>query len=365
MPPPNQTDRSTLADQDTCGSSAPPSDRAAEGQGGDDELANPFEVDPLCPANLTSDASPDAVPTDSDPVGCVDLGCDNFASDWRDPRTHSGQCLLGRNASAHLTSPVANSSTPLSPPLKPSPVHALTEEVQASPAPGEDTYNVVSFPSPRGSRKTGRPRKRKVSVVGTSTRVGRIKGRPKRIANRPGQPRRWRDLTEREKFRLSIEHCKASRGIAVTLNLSLGRAASLVSETNVTSPVRLFQNSLNRALKDAGLAEIPYGLKFELSPAGRLHLHGVFEHGDMSQEQLARLKRAFRNAAGFIKGKAGASQVKFQEITDAAGWDRYLSKAIRKTSKHMGVERLLLISRSLKRKTRYFYEESRRGRWTG
>ena len=81
---------------------------------------------------------------------------------------------------------------------------------------------------------------------------------------------RWNDLTEAARFRAASEYTERADGLAVTLNLSIGREASYLSDDRQTKITRLFQNRLNKELKASGLSGLPYAFSFELSPDGRL-----------------------------------------------------------------------------------------------
>ena len=167
----------------------------------------------------------------------------------------------------------------------------------------------------------------------------------------------WKRLTRSERFAEVVRNAAADGGFAVTLNLSIGREHG-TSESE--DPMRNISKRMNEALNRHDLAGLPLALLLEAAPGdGRLHLHGVVILRDHDK---SRVMKALREGAGFIHGNTGSRQADLKPIYDAEGWSNYLSKAVRRTGRNVGHDRLIWISQSLTRPARDRYEEIRRGR---
>jgi hypothetical protein len=83
---------------------------------------------------------------------------------------------------------------------------------------------------------------------------------------------RWKFASEAEKARYCAHAALGRSGVAFSLNLSREKAQRLRESAD---PCRSITDTLNRKLKDVGLSGLPYLFKFEESPSGKLHLHGV------------------------------------------------------------------------------------------
>ncbi|QEU08699.1 hypothetical protein [Paracoccus yeei] len=173
------------------------------------------------------------------------------------------------------------------------------------------------------------------------------------------KPTRWNDLHEAARFRVASEYTERAEGLAVSLNLSIGRESSYLSEDRQTKITRLFQNRLNGELKAAGLSGLPYAFTFELSQDGRLHLHGVLDAHGHDRDAIA---NALRKAAGEIQGRAKARQVKLDLVHDGAGWASYTNKERKRTSQRLDLERLTIMSQSMSRLAKQYSDEARKAR---
>lgn len=167
----------------------------------------------------------------------------------------------------------------------------------------------------------------------------------------------WDRLTSSQRFLAAIETTARNQGLAVTLAFSAGRERTLLASKD---PTRLLTHYLNRGLKAAGVA-VPYSLRFEVSPEGRLHAHGVLIASGPTGADLGQLKAVLVSAAGKIQGRAGSKQCVFKDISDAEGWHSYLLKSHTKTAKALGTQKTSVISRRMLQIARSEYEASRKG----
>ncbi|MCV3210036.1 hypothetical protein OHD62_19530 [Mesorhizobium sp. YC-39] len=171
-------------------------------------------------------------------------------------------------------------------------------------------------------------------------------------------PRRttWERLSAEDRFVATIEAAGRRQGIALTLNLSKEREITLRASKD---PARLLSTYINRELGKAGLAAA-YSIRFEISPAGRLHVHGAVVDSSYDPSSLNELKRALVAAAGKIHGKAGSRQCVFRELYYPAGWHAYLRKTRRKICHELGIDKITFISRGMREIARAdFHERSR------
>lgn len=157
-------------------------------------------------------------------------------------------------------------------------------------------------------------------------------------------PKTWKKASKADKFVASIGSVGAGRGYAFTLNLSGSQEAALKAAGD---PTRRISDRINRALKGVGVCAPEYSFTLEISPLGRLHLHGAIHVPQW--HDLTSVKRALMQAGGKLKGHAASRQVKLKPIDNAEGWAGYLQKDVRKTKRSLGTDKLTYISMPLRR----------------
>jgi hypothetical protein len=149
------------------------------------------------------------------------------------------------------------------------------------------------------------------------------------------------------KFRHSIIAAQRLGGIAISLNLSPAREAALRAAAD---PARVMSMFIRRAFKEVVAGVPPHGFQLEISPEGRLHLHGHLIPGDLTDRK--RMKRALMAAGGSLDGRAASRQVKLKQIYDAPGWARYIAMDGRKTRRELGTDKITFLSAGLRALTR-------------
>lgn len=222
---------------------------------------------------------------------------------------------------------------------------------RSSSSPEPDQTDARNAADPTGGRgDTGsRPRVRPSKAAHTKRTV--TSSGTSQIILKP-----WNRLAPDDRFGEAIRHAAAQGGHSVTLNLSIGRQSGCFSSDD---PMRNISKRINEALNDHGLADLPLALRLEAAPdTDQLHLHGVLIPGP---HNLAIIKKALRQGAGLIEGRSGSRQVKLGDLPKPDGWAGYLAKAVRRTSRIVGHDRLTWVSHSLTSSTREHYEEVRRG----
>lgn len=142
-------------------------------------------------------------------------------------------------------------------------------------------------------------------------------------------------------------------GLTFTLNLSAACEKALLRSDN---PARAMSDRINRALKALGCAAPAYGFALEISPAGRVHLHGAVLPGAID---LDTLKRALMKAGGKLKSHAASRQLKFKPFDPtkgAHGWTGYITQDERITRRALATDKITFISSGLRRLTRSDWE---------
>ncbi|WP_347920279.1 hypothetical protein [Paracoccus marcusii] len=184
--------------------------------------------------------------------------------------------------------------------------------------------------------------------------------KPKRAANLNRRP--WSRLPEPARLYSAATYCEEVGGMAVSLNLHPDTAARWTAGTLKTRTTDLFRDGLNRALKAAGIAGLPYLLQFEIAPGGRLHVHGVIDTHDRDPTEIDAIKLALRTAAGRIDGKAAGRQLMLKAVTDGPGWATYLGKVRELTLAQMNLDAITITSRPMTKRAGIFHENARRKR---
>ena len=184
--------------------------------------------------------------------------------------------------------------------------------------------------------------------------------KPKRAANAPKMAPAWLRLSKAARVRASIEYAEAVGGLAVSLNLHPTKDTAYSSGRLKTSVRRLFRDALNRALDAAGIKELACCLQFEVSPHGRLHLHGVIDTHDRDPAEVDAIKLAMRKAAGQIMGKGAARQLCLKPITGAAGWASYIQKAPTPTLAQLKQDMPPIISHAMARRAGNHHDNARK-----
>jgi hypothetical protein len=166
--------------------------------------------------------------------------------------------------------------------------------------------------------------------------------------------------TDADKLSAAVWHAAEAQGLAVSLNLGLAREVLL---THCDQPARRMMKSLSRHLSAVGLGKIPYAFSFELTPVGatdRLHLHGVIDTSGLTSGDLDRLSTALRKAASEATGAIGGQrQLDMKPLPSAAGWADYILKDMGRTSRLLGVENPIMISKTMRRLAREYFERLR------
>lgn len=137
-------------------------------------------------------------------------------------------------------------------------------------------------------------------------------------------------------------------GISFTLNLSDELQATLCDHPN---PARLMSGYINRELKkEVGIA-FPYAFRFEVSPRGRLHLHGVLIPYSFDEDHVLAIDKALGRAGG--KQRTDILRTNTQSylgtLHDGLGWFAYLQKSGDDAARFLGTEKVTFISTPLKK----------------
>lgn len=196
----------------------------------------------------------------------------------------------------------------------------------ACPVKGDNTPNPTPSSAPLTSAS---------SAASASTET--VKAPPKKASQK----------TAPKKFGRAVELAKRQSGYAFTLNLSQARECSLRRSDD---PARAMSDFINRAFKRLSqLTDLPapgYGFVLEISPAGRLHLHGTIILGGHNLEAV---RSALKEAGGKIKGHAAGPQLLTKPVFLASGWTQYCGEDAFQTMQVLGTRKITFLSAGLRR----------------
>ena len=218
------------------------------------------------------------------------------------------------------------------------------------------TRLITAVENPTATPKKKPKSKSTASTGKTSRRNSTSRTRRTVEVTGPANPviRRWRDLDELDKLKLSVRATQGHRGCTFSLNLSAGRAAGFAARENA---MRGFQKRLSQAFKDHGLPMLPVAVQLEAARSSdRLHMHGVFIP---QGHDVSLIQRALRQAAGPVRGRAGSRQCKSTPVTDSDGWTQYILKDQRHTGRR-APGRLTYINTPMKQLAQQLVEDERR-----
>lgn len=176
--------------------------------------------------------------------------------------------------------------------------------------------------------------KRSIVLQQAVARAGDLRSKP------------WRNLWQHEKLALSFEAAGRQNGKVFTLNLDPAREQLLLKRGDPADDLR---RRISKELK-AAFGTLPaYGFTYEVSPTGRLHVHGVIVPPSYTESDMKLLKEALAKAGGKIKGKGAARQVDISDIEDGFGWAAYCQKAFDDVCTWLGTNKVSYISTDLLR----------------
>lgn len=182
-------------------------------------------------------------------------------------------------------------------------------------------------------KKTSKPHRSKALQASVAS-MGHIASKP------------WRTLWQHEKLARSFEAAGRHNGQTFTLNLDPAREKLLLSRRDPADDLR---RRISRELKSA-LGYLPaYGFTFEISPSGRLHVHGVLVLRSTSDADMKLVREALARAGGRMTGKAAPRQVAFAKIDDGFGWAAYCQKAFDTACNWLGTNKVSYVSNDLLR----------------
>lgn len=220
------------------------------------------------------------------------------------------------------TCAVAQQHTPTSTPYTP----AIT--TPTTPLKSTSTNTPVTF------KTTPKKPHRSKALQASVARMGDIGSKP------------WRTLWQHEKLARSFEAAGRQNGQTFTLNLDPAREKLLLSRRDPADDLR---RRISRELKSA-LGYLPaYGFTFEVSPSGRLHVHGVLILKSSSDADMKLVREALARAGGRMMGKAAPRQVAFAKIEDGFGWAAYCQKAFDTACNWLGTNKVSYVSTDLLR----------------
>lgn len=159
----------------------------------------------------------------------------------------------------------------------------------------------------------------------------------------------WRKLTPEDLQALTHEVLDNQESYVFTLNFSKEVAAAASEHDD---PAAYMSARFRRSLRKIGAADLPYSFRFEVSPDGRLHIHGFFVRGS---HDLEAIRLAFKAAGSRSPQKRQFHQ---EETNAASRWEAYSRKDHRRTTEYFGSpHRHSFVSRSLNKLTKEHHEK--------
>lgn len=157
----------------------------------------------------------------------------------------------------------------------------------------------------------------------------------------------WRTLWQHEKLTRAFEAVsRASGGIAFTANLSAEREAFLMQRSDPTDDIR---RRMAVELRKAFGSAVPIAFAYEISPKGKLHIHGVAILPASNEASRKHFKEAIARACGKSKGRAAARQVDVTELSDGIGWAAYTQKDYDTACHYLGTMKIGFIANEIVR----------------
>lgn len=141
---------------------------------------------------------------------------------------------------------------------------------------------------------------------------------------------------------LACEVLDSRSALAFTVNFS-----ELVEKRALKHdcPADYVKRRLNKSLRDAGLAGLPYLFVCDWNAKNRLHIHGmVLSEGRDQKAVMAALK-----AAGGRVPRLKDRQIHTRDLYSALGYLKYSSKSLENIASAIGDKKLVFTSQSLKR----------------
>lgn len=145
----------------------------------------------------------------------------------------------------------------------------------------------------------------------------------------------WKRLPADERNRRVLDHVFRSESLAFTFNLAPKQEKRFRNEAR---PARALADLINRSCKSKLGRAVPLMLALEVSPAGRLHVHGVvtLEFGEWKTFQ-----DILKSAGGKIDGHAGPRQTHTRKLFDMTGWADYIAKDFDRTAEALGTDKIV------------------------
>lgn len=154
---------------------------------------------------------------------------------------------------------------------------------------------------------------------------------------------------------LSFEAVGRAGGLAFTLNLSTKREKMLMCRADPADDLRRY---ISREMRKSFGRVLPYSFAFEISPTGKLHVHGAVIPRDGTTAHREALKEVFARAGGKITGRGAARQIVLESLTDGIGWAVYSQKAFDDACRYLGTYKVTFIAEEVLRMTKGLHSET-------
>jgi hypothetical protein len=185
----------------------------------------------------------------------------------------------------------------------------------------------------------------------------RIASQPKprgRHAHRFSFPTKpFRKLSDDERTDAINGYIALSPALAFTLHFDTKRHDALKVSTD---PVKMLADEINRLARKVLGDTIPFMFVLEVSPAGRLHAHGVIMIDPTDKQRLAMFRQVMKQAAGVILGGAADFQLATRKVAGTFWTGVYCIKDMEHTRHVLRLDKITYTSRKLTADTRAYHD---------
>jgi hypothetical protein len=162
----------------------------------------------------------------------------------------------------------------------------------------------------------------------------------------------WQRLPSDDRERRILDYAFRSESIAFTLNLTPKKQAQLAKDER---PAKALADAINRRCKTLLGRAVPISLALEISPTGRLHVHGI---ATLEHREWKSFRDALKSAGGKVEGYGAGRQTDTRRLWSATGWAAYMAKAFHETAEALGTDKIFYQCNATRAAAREEYEAS-------
>jgi len=143
---------------------------------------------------------------------------------------------------------------------------------------------------------------------------------------------------------------------ALAFTLNLAGCVKAYTEAHPDKALAYLGDRIRKNLAAVFGHEVGHCFVLEVSPSGRLHVHGMLM---IPEGEKARAVIALQKAGGTWAGKGAVYQADARRLFDARGWASYCAKTLSRTRRALGIKNVLSMSRTVRRLAEDFWNGMR------